>query len=205
MKLESNFRELVKRCWLVTWTEMIKSTWFAKIMQMGPPNLSKQEVFIYHQRLWHVWQKFVYASHNLGLIGREYQFNFIFVITFSTYLISVLDLDVAGTSSFHAWLVVSYEWQRQTTCYCYFSLMMGFSNRCAPVWELYKINHENIHFRFRTPTMQMCLLCAPNFWNQGVNTKNIMYLNVVYVLMLHCMIKLRPDLESAYRDDHFDI
>ena len=117
---------------------------------------------------------------------------------------------VAGTSSFHAWLVVSYEWQRQTTCYCYFNLKMGISNRCAPVWELYKINHENIHFRFRTPTMQMCLLFAPNFWiifywNQGVNTKNVMYLNIIYVLMLHCMIKLRPDLESAYQDEHFDI
>ena len=35
--------------------------------------------------------------------------------------------------SFHAWLVVSYEWQRQTTCYCNFSLMMGISYRYAPV------------------------------------------------------------------------
>ena len=65
---------------------------------------------------------------------------------------------VASTSSFHAWLVL-YEWQRQTTCYCNFSLMMGISNRCAPVWELYKITmriiqlsrniqRENITFYF---------------------------------------------------------
>ena len=32
-----------------------------------------------------------------------------------------------------------------------------------------------------------------------------MYLNVVYMLMLHCMIKLRPDLESAHQAGRFDI
>ena len=32
-----------------------------------------------------------------------------------------------------------------------------------------------------------------------------MYLNVVYALMLHCMIKLRPDLESTHQGGHFGI
>ena len=32
-----------------------------------------------------------------------------------------------------------------------------------------------------------------------------MYLNVIYVLTLHCMIKLRPDLESTYQAGHFGI
>ena len=30
-----------------------------------------------------------------------------------------------------------------------------------------------------------------------------MYLNVVYALMMHCMIKLWPDLESAHQASHF--
>ena len=29
--------------------------------------------------------------------------------------------------------------------------------------------------------------------------------NVRYVRMVHCMIKLRPDLESAHQAGHFDI
>ena len=32
-----------------------------------------------------------------------------------------------------------------------------------------------------------------------------MTVEVVYVHMLHCMIKQRLDLESAQREDHFDI
>ena len=32
-----------------------------------------------------------------------------------------------------------------------------------------------------------------------------MYKNVHYVRMVHCMIKLRPDLESAYQAGRFDI
>ena len=32
-----------------------------------------------------------------------------------------------------------------------------------------------------------------------------MYLNVIYMLMLHCMIKLRPDLESTHQAGCFDI
>ena len=32
-----------------------------------------------------------------------------------------------------------------------------------------------------------------------------MYKNVHYVRMFHCMIKLRPDLESAHQAGHFDI
>ena len=36
-----------------------------------------------------------------------------------------------------------------------------------------------------------------NRHNLCVNIKNVMYLNISYVLMLHYMIKLRPDLESA--------
>ena len=32
-----------------------------------------------------------------------------------------------------------------------------------------------------------------------------MYINVCYVHMLHCMIKLRPDLESTHQAGHFDI
>ena len=32
-----------------------------------------------------------------------------------------------------------------------------------------------------------------------------MYLNVNYALMLHCMIKLRPDLESTHQAGHFGI
>ena len=31
-----------------------------------------------------------------------------------------------------------------------------------------------------------------------------MYLNIVYVHMLYCMIKLRPDLESTHRAGCFD-
>ena len=80
------------------------------------------------------------------------------------------------------------------------------------------INHENIHFRFRTLTRHMCcwivdlnyltlqLLCALNYWIivycQGLNTKNVIYLNVVYVYILHFMIKLMPDLESTHQAGH---
>ena len=32
-----------------------------------------------------------------------------------------------------------------------------------------------------------------------------MYLNVIYVLMMHCMIKLRPDLEFTHQASHFGI
>ena len=32
-----------------------------------------------------------------------------------------------------------------------------------------------------------------------------MYLNVIYAHMLHCMIKLRPDLESTHQASHFGI
>ena len=32
-----------------------------------------------------------------------------------------------------------------------------------------------------------------------------MYLNIVYVHMLHCVIKLRPDLESTQEAGHFGI
>ena len=32
-----------------------------------------------------------------------------------------------------------------------------------------------------------------------------MYFNVVYALMLHCMMKLRPDLESTHQAGHFGI
>ena len=32
-----------------------------------------------------------------------------------------------------------------------------------------------------------------------------MYKNVRYVRMVHCMIKLRPDLESAHQASRFDI
>ena len=32
-----------------------------------------------------------------------------------------------------------------------------------------------------------------------------MYLNVAYALMLYCMIKLRPDLESTHQASHFGI
>ena len=32
-----------------------------------------------------------------------------------------------------------------------------------------------------------------------------MYKNICYVCMVHCMIKLRPDLESAHQAGHFDI
>ena len=39
----------------------------------------------------------------------------------------------------------------------------------------------------------------------GVNTKNVMYKNIRYVRMVHCMIKLRPDLESAHQAGRFDI
>ena len=35
------------------------------------------------------------------------------------------------------------------------------------------------------------------------NTKNVMYLNVVYTHMLHCMIKLWPEL--AHQASHFGI
>ena len=36
------------------------------------------------------------------------------------------------------------------------------------------------------------------YLSKGVNTKDITYLNVHYACMLHCMIKLRPDLESTH-------
>ena len=32
-----------------------------------------------------------------------------------------------------------------------------------------------------------------------------MYINVCYAHMLHCMIKLRPDLESTHQAGHFGI
>ena len=32
-----------------------------------------------------------------------------------------------------------------------------------------------------------------------------MYLNVIYAHMLHCMIKLRPDVESTHQAGHFGI
>ena len=32
-----------------------------------------------------------------------------------------------------------------------------------------------------------------------------MYKNIRYMLMVHCMIKLRPDLESAHQAGRFDI
>ena len=40
---------------------------------------------------------------------------------------------------------------------------------------------------------------------ESVNTKNVMTVDIIYALMLHCMIKLRPDLELAHQDDQFDI
>ena len=45
----------------------------------------------------------------------------------------------------------------------------------------------------------------PIIFYSGVNTKNITYKNVRYVRMVHCMIKLRKDLESAHQAGHFDI
>ena len=45
----------------------------------------------------------------------------------------------------------------------------------------------------------------PIIFFQGVNTKNVMYKNIRYVHMVHCMIKPRPDLESAHQASHFDI
>ena len=36
------------------------------------------------------------------------------------------------------------------------------------------------------------------YFIQGVDTKNVMYKNVCYTRVVHCMIKLRPDLESAH-------
>ena len=32
-----------------------------------------------------------------------------------------------------------------------------------------------------------------------------MTVDVIHMLMLHCMIKLRADLESTHQDNHFDI
>ena len=32
-----------------------------------------------------------------------------------------------------------------------------------------------------------------------------MYLNIIYMHMLYCLMKLRPDLESTHRTGHFDI
>ena len=32
-----------------------------------------------------------------------------------------------------------------------------------------------------------------------------MYINICYAHMLHCMIKLRPDLESTHQASHFGI
>ena len=32
-----------------------------------------------------------------------------------------------------------------------------------------------------------------------------MYLNIIYVIILHCMIKLRPDLESTHQAGCFGI
>ena len=43
------------------------------------------------------------------------------------------------------------------------------------------------------------------YFIQGVDTKNIMYKNIRYVRMVHCMIKPRPDLESAHQASRFDI
>ena len=43
------------------------------------------------------------------------------------------------------------------------------------------------------------------YLRQGVNSKNVMYINVRYLHMLHCVIKLRPDLESTHQAGHFDI
>ena len=40
---------------------------------------------------------------------------------------------------------------------------------------------------------------------KGVNTKNVMYKNIRYARMVHCMIKPRPDLESAHQASCFDI
>ena len=43
------------------------------------------------------------------------------------------------------------------------------------------------------------------YLSKGVNTKDVTYLNVHYACMLHCMIKLRPDLESTHQASHFGI
>ena len=43
------------------------------------------------------------------------------------------------------------------------------------------------------------------YLSQGVNTKNVMYKNIRYMHMVHCMIKPRPDLESAHQAGRFDI
>ena len=40
---------------------------------------------------------------------------------------------------------------------------------------------------------------------KGVNTNNVTYINIHYMHMLHCMIKLRPDLESTHQASHFGI
>ena len=44
-----------------------------------------------------------------------------------------------------------------------------------------------------------------SYYIQGVDTKNVMYKNVRYARLVHCMIKLRPDLESAHQAGRFDI
>ena len=43
------------------------------------------------------------------------------------------------------------------------------------------------------------------YLRQGVNTKNITYINIHYTHMLHFMIKLRPDLEFIHQASHFGI
>ena len=45
----------------------------------------------------------------------------------------------------------------------------------------------------------------PIIFYSGVNTKNVMFKNVHYMCMVHCMIKPRPDLESAHQAGLFDI
>ena len=41
------------------------------------------------------------------------------------------------------------------------------------------------------------------YLRKGVNTKNVTYINICYAHMLHCMMKLRPDLESTHQASHF--
>ena len=56
------------------------------------------------------------------------------------------------------------------------------------------------HFRFRTLNYADVLL------DSGLKlSNNVMYKNVHYVRMVHCMIKPRPDLESTYQAGRFDI
>ena len=72
--------------------------------------------------------------------------------------------NVAGTSSFHAWLVVSYEWQRQTTGVQWYqhqsvgmlivkiTMVLVFPSAHSFGSKITRL----AHFRFRTLTMQMC-------------------------------------------------